>query len=212
MIGGIFLRRLQLQGLHSLTWWVSSLPGDICNLNLILKEGRNSYSIYGWVIWGERPNLTTANVKGQTWLELRWFEGKSRKGNQTIKHLLRCESHLSCRTPGTAWNETTDWVLKRWTHRTEAVGKVRRRKTNGGFQAFLKCKMCWRFIMTSQDRLNTATQCATGTHERPPLTSLFGAVRELGVITQPECKRWRWQWQWWWQFRWYQSVRVCFPK
>lgn len=37
--------------------------------------------------------------------------------------------------------------------------------------------------MTSQDHLNTATQCATGTYERPPpLISLFGAVWEQGVI------------------------------
>lgn len=128
MIGGIFLRRLQLQGLHSLTWWLSSLLGDICNSNLILKEGRNSYSIYGWVIWGERPNLTTANVKGQTWLELRRFEGKSRRGNQTMTH---------CHAPATTWNETTDWVLKRWTHRAEAAGKVRCSKMNGGFQDYL---------------------------------------------------------------------------
>lgn len=46
-------------------WWVSFLLWDICNLSLILKKGRNSYSIYGWVVWGERPHLTTADVKRQ---------------------------------------------------------------------------------------------------------------------------------------------------
>lgn len=33
------------------------------NLNLILKTGRNSSSIYGWVVWGESPNLTITNAK-----------------------------------------------------------------------------------------------------------------------------------------------------
>lgn len=115
-IGGGLPSVSPVTGVHNLTWWVSSQLGDICNSNLILKEGRNSYSIYGWVIWGERPNLTTANVKGQTWLELSWFEEKSRKGNQTMKRSLCCESHLwrpSRRTSGAIWNETTDWVLKR---------------------------------------------------------------------------------------------------
>lgn len=56
---------LQITGVHGLAWWVSFLLWDICNLTLILKKGRNSYSIYGWVVWGERPHLTTADVKCQ---------------------------------------------------------------------------------------------------------------------------------------------------
>lgn len=36
---------------------------DCENLNLILKTGRNSSSICGWVVWGERPNLTMTNAE-----------------------------------------------------------------------------------------------------------------------------------------------------
>lgn len=47
----------------------------------------------------------------------------------------------------------------------------------------------------SQDHLNTATWCTTGTHGHgktpepvPRFISLFGAVWEQGVITQLTCK------------------------
>lgn len=43
--------------------WLGGFHPHSENLNLTLKTGRNSYGVCGWVVWGERPTLTTSNAE-----------------------------------------------------------------------------------------------------------------------------------------------------
>lgn len=141
-----------LQPFEVLTWWVSSLLWDICNVNLILRKGRNSYSIYGRVVWGERPNLNMVNVKGH------------RRGCFKVKEEQSELVQMERRIVWTAGAICGCWAIT-WTRQSEGRvfmifffrGKRSGWAQNGTVQ-FQRNQICWFFSLNSHHLLPPAVQ------------------------------------------------------
>lgn len=65
--------------------YLASLEGLWDNLNMIPNMGRNHSSISGWVVWGETPSLSLANVKEQSLAEIWRSDTKRRNAEEEFE-------------------------------------------------------------------------------------------------------------------------------